>query len=143
MRFMIMVKSTADSEAGVMPSTETIAAMSRFNEELINAGVMLAGEGLHPSSKGAKVKYQGGRFTVTDGPFAETKELIAGFWIIDVKDKEEALAWVRKIPFEEGEEIEVRKVFETADFAGIASEEDMRKEQEWRAAANQKPITPS
>ena len=116
MRFMILVKANADSEAGVLPSTEELAEMGRYNEELVRAGVMLAGEGLHPSSKGARVRFDGSRRTVTDGPFAETKELLAGFWLIQVKSREEALEWVRRIPFREGE-VEVRQVFETADFA--------------------------
>jgi hypothetical protein len=123
MRFMVIVRATADSENDVMPSNEAIAAMGRFNEELIKAGVMLAGDGLMSSRHGAKVKYQGGRFQVTDGPFTETKELIAGYWILDVKDKDEALAWVQKIPFEEGEEIEVRKLFELSDFPDAATEQ--------------------
>jgi len=117
MRYMIIVKANKDSEAGVMPSNEIIEAMGRFNEELIDAGVMVAGEGLHPSSKGARVKFEKGGFTVTDGPFSEAKELIAGFWIIDVKSKDEAIEWVKKIPgFEEGEEIEIRKVGEASDW---------------------------
>jgi hypothetical protein len=117
MRYMIIVKSTPASEADEMPSTETIEAMGRFNDELIKAGVMLAGEGLRSTRFGSLVSYKGGNFTVTDGPFAETKEAIAGFWIIDVKDKAEALEWVKRIPFEEGETIELRKVFEASDWA--------------------------
>jgi len=115
--------------------------MGRFNEELINAGIMLAGEGLQASSKGAKIKFHGGKTTVADGPFAESKELIAGFWIIQVKSLEEALAWFRRAPMEEGDELEVRQVFDVADFpSDSVSEEHLRKEQEWRDA-NQKPIT--
>src|SRR5690242_6252509 len=118
MRFMVMVKAFAESEAGVLPSQELLAAMTRYNEELVKAGVMLAGEGLHPSSKGARVKFSGTRRTVTDGPFTETKELIAGFWLIQVKSKEEAIEWVKRCPNPTGEEseIEIRQVFEPDDF---------------------------
>lgn len=117
MRFMIIVHATKDSEAGMMPSPEIIDAMGRFNEQLIDAGVLLAVEGLQASSKGARVKFQKrGEFTVTDGPFAETKELIAGFWIVDVRSKDEVIEWVKKIPFEESGEIEIRKVFEVSDW---------------------------
>ena len=112
MRFMIIVKSTPDSEAGVMPGPEVFEAMAKFNQELIDAGVLLAGDGLHPSKEGARVTNNGGKLTVVDGPFAETKELIAGFWIISAKDKEEALSWVKRIPFDEGETVELRRVFE-------------------------------
>jgi hypothetical protein len=141
MRFMMIVKANEDSEAGVMPSPESIAAMGRYNEELIKAGILLGAEGLQSSAKGARVRSEGGKLTVKDGPFSETKELIAGFWIIDVKDRDEALAWVRRIPFEDGQEIELRKVFEASDFpADSVSEEHLRKEQEWRAE-NQRPIT--
>lgn len=117
MRFMIIVKATPDSEADVMPSTAAMEAMGRFNDELIKAGVLLAAEGLRSTRFGSQVSYKDGRFTVTDGPFAESKEAIAGFWIIDVKDKAEALEWVKRIPFDEGETIEVRKIFEAADWA--------------------------
>ena len=120
MRFMIIVKATADSEAGVMPSNELIEAMGRFNEKLINAGVLVTAEGLQASSKGTRVKYSKGRHTVTDGPFAEAKELIAGFWIVDVKSKDEAIEWARRMPNPYGEgaegEIEVRQLFELDDF---------------------------
>jgi hypothetical protein len=134
MKFMILVKATADSEAGKMPSNETIAAMGQFNEQLVNAGVLIAGEGLQESRKGARVRYSNGRFAVTDGPFAETKELLAGFWIIDVRSKEEAIEWVKKIPFEDGEEIEIRKVWEASDWeAGGADPELIRQEEELRA----------
>ena len=140
MRFMIIVKANADSEAGVMPTSEQIAAMGRFNEELISAGVLLAGEGLQSSAKGKRVALKGGKFEVKDGPFAETKELVAGFWIIDVKDEAEALAWVKRIPYDEGDEYELRKVFEASDFpADLVTEDALRKEQAWRDA-NQKPI---
>ena len=140
MRFMIIVKATADSEAGVMPSNELIEAMGKFNEKLINAGVLVTAEGLQASSKGTRVKYSKGRHTVTDGPFAEAKELIAGFWIVDVKSKDEAIEWVKQIPFEEGEEIEVRKVFEASDWeeAGLPTEV-FEKEEAWRKANEKKP----
>lgn len=118
MRFMVMVKATAESEAGQMPSEEMLAAMGKYNEELVNAGVLLAGEGLHPSSKGAKVRFSGTGRTVIDGPFTEAKELIAGFWLIDVKSMDEAIEWVKRCPNPmEGEsEIEIRRVFEADDF---------------------------
>jgi len=117
MRFMIIVKANAGSEAGVLPKSEDLAAMGRYNEELIAAGVLLAADGLHPSSTGVRVRKENGQIKLIDGPFAETKELIAGYWLINVKSKDEALAWVRKIPFEPGMEVEVRKVFEASDFA--------------------------
>ncbi len=135
MRFMIIVKADKNSEAGVLPSTELLAAMGKYNEELVKAGVMLAGEGLQPSSKGARVKFSGKKRTVIDGPFAETKELIAGFWLIQVKSKEEAIEWVKRCPNPmEGEtEIEIRQVFEAADF-GEAFTPELR-EQEKRLVA--------
>lgn len=119
MRFIVMVKATDQSEAGVMPTEHELAEMGKFNEELVKAGVMLAGEGLHPSSRGARVKFNGKRRTVVDGPFAETKELVAGFWIWQVKSLAEAIEWVKRCPnpFPEGEsEIEIRQVFEAEDF---------------------------
>ena len=116
MRFMILVKANADSEAGVLPSEQELAEMGRYNEELVRAGVLLAGEGLHPTSSGARVRFSGGERTVVDGPFTETEELLAGFWLIQVRSREEALEWVRRIPFQEGE-VEIRQVFEAADFA--------------------------
>jgi len=140
MRFMILVKATPDSEAGVMPEPGVFEAMANFNEQLINAGVLLAGEGLHPSKEGARVTSKGGKLTVVDGPFSETKELIAGFWIITASSKEEALEWVRRIPFEDGETIELRRVFEAADFGDALPPEIAEKEEAWRAA-NEKPIT--
>lgn len=140
MRFMIIVKANAASEAGVMPPPEMFEAMGRFNEELINAGVLLAAEGLHPSNKGARVTSEGGKLVVKDGPFAETKELVAGFWIISAKSQDEALEWVKRIPFEDGETIELRRVFEAADFAEVVPDEAIAKEQAWRDAT-QKPLT--
>lgn len=118
MKFMLIVKATPESEAGAMPSQELLTAMTAYNEELVKAGVLLAAEGLQPSSKGARVRFSGAKRTVIDGPFAETKELIAGFWVIDVKSKEEAIEWVKRCPNPmEGEsEIEIRQVFDTEDF---------------------------
>ena len=118
MRFMVMVKATQDSEAGVLPSEQLLAEMGKFNEELAKAGILLAGEGLHPSSKGARVRFFGNRRTVFDGPFAETKELIAGYWLWQVKSREEAIEWVKRCPNPmPGEsEIEIRQVFEAEDF---------------------------
>lgn len=115
MRFMVIVKANEDSEAGVMPTEKLLTDMGKFNQELADAGVMLAGEGLHPTSKGARVKFAGGKTTVIDGPFAETKELVAGFWLWQVKSKEEAIAWLKRAPFEETE-VEIRQVFEAEDF---------------------------
>jgi len=140
MRFMIIVKATPDSEAGVMPKPEAFEAMGKFNEELIAAGVLLAAEGLHPSSAGARVTFSDGKLSTTDGPFAETKELIAGFWLITAKSMDEALGWVKRIPFDDGETIELRRVFEAADFADVAPAEEIAKEEAWRAE-HQKPIT--
>lgn len=118
MRFMVMVKATQDSEAGVMPTEELLAAMGKYNEELAKAGIMLAGDGLHPSSKGARVKFSGKNRTVVDGPFAETKELVAGFWIWQVKSKQEAIDWVKRCPnpMPGDSEIEIRQLFEAEDF---------------------------
>src|SRR5947207_4496851 len=115
MRFMVIVKANKDSEAGVMPSEKMLTDMGKFNEELVKAGVMLAGEGLHASSKGARVKFSGGKTTVVDGPFAETKELVAGYWMWQVKSKEEAIEWLKRAPFEETE-VEIRQGFEAEDF---------------------------
>ena len=140
MRFMIIVKATPQSEAGLMPAPELFEAMGKFNDELIAAGVMLAGDGLYPSKDGARVTSNGGKLTVVDGPFAETKELIAGFWIISAKDKDEALSWVRKIPFDDMETVELRRVYESADFAGFVPDEMIEKEEAWRAA-NERPVT--
>jgi hypothetical protein len=135
MRFVVMVKATDLSEAGAMPSKALMEAMGKFNEELVNAGVMLAGEGLQPSSKGARVKYLGSKRTVVDGPFAETKELIAGFWIWQVKSLEEAIEWAKRCPnpFEEGEsEVEIRQVFEADDFGCELTPELREQEQRLR-----------
>src|SRR6187200_3022609 len=115
MRFMVIVKADKDTEAGVLPSKELLTEMGKFNEELAKAGVMLAGEGLQPSSKGSRVRFSGNKRTVVDGPFSETKELIAGFWLWQVKSKEEAIEWLKRAPFREGE-VELRQVFEAEDF---------------------------
>ena len=136
MRFMVIVKANADSEAGVMQSTEQLTAMGNYNEELVKAGVMLAGEGLHPSSRGARVRFDTeGRTTVVDGPFAETKELIAGFWIIQASSKEEAVEWVKRIPNVTGEEteIELRQVFDVEDFGAELTPELREQEERLRA----------
>lgn len=135
MRFMIIIKANKDSEAGVLPSEQLLTEMGKFNEELVQAGVMLAGEGLHPSSKGARVKFTGGKPTVIDGPFAETKELIAGFWIWQVNSLAEAIDWVKRIPnpdnAEEGE-IEIRQVFEASDFGDEFTPEAREQEERLR-----------
>jgi hypothetical protein len=128
MRFMVIVKANKDSEAGVMPTKELLTEMGKFNEELVKAGVMLAGEGLHPSSKGARVKFSGGNTTVIDGPFAETKELVAGYWIWQVKSKEEAIEWLKRAPFEDTE-VEIRQVFEAEDF-GAEFTPELREQEE-------------
>lgn len=138
MRFMIIVKGNRDSEAGVLPSREVFAEMGRFNEEMAKAGVMLAGEGLHPSSKGARISFSGAKRTVTDGPFAEAKELIAGFWLIEVTSKEEAMEWASRAPFQDGE-LEIRQVFEASDFpADVLPPEDAAREQALREELQKK-----
>jgi hypothetical protein len=133
MRFMILVKASEESEAGVLPSQELLAEMGKYNEELVKAGVMLAGEGLHPSSKGTRVKFSGDKRTVTDGPFAETKELLAGFWLWQVKSKEEAIEWLKRAPFDGGTEIEIRQVFEAEDFGDEFTPELREQEERLRA----------
>lgn len=135
MRFMIIVKASADSEAGRMPSTELLTAMGKYNEELVNAGVLLAGEGLHPSSRGARVRFHGGERTVVDGPFQETKELIAGFWLIQVKSMDEAIEWVKRAPMLDGDEIEIRRVFEAEDFGAELTPELREQEERLRERA--------
>jgi hypothetical protein len=130
MRFMMIVKASKESEAGVMPSEKVLADMAKYNEELVKAGVLLDGSGLKPSSKGARIKYSGSQRTVIDGPFAEAKELIAGFWVIQVKSREEAVEWAKRVPFEDGE-VELRAFFELEDFApGPAIEHHRRVEKE-------------
>jgi len=138
MRFMMLVKANPESEADVLPGPELLAAMGKYNEELINAGVMLAGDGLQSSSKGARVTFSGGKRTVTDGPFTEAKELIAGYWLIEAKSKEEAVEWASRVPFEDGE-IEIRQVFEAEDFGAAFTPELKKKEERLRAQAAKKP----
>jgi hypothetical protein len=131
MRFMVLVKATADSEAGVMPDEKLLGAMTRYNEELVKAGVMLAGEGLHPSSKGARVRFSGDKRSVIDGPFTETKELVAGYWLFQVKSLEECIEWVKRCPnpMLSESEIEIRQVFEASDF-GEALTPEIREREE-------------
>ena len=135
MRFMILVKADKQSEAGVLPDEKLLTDMGKYNEELAEAGVLLAGEGLHPSSKGARVKFSGGKRTVIDGPFAETKELIAGFWLIQVQSKAEAIAWVQRcpMPHDTETEIEIRQVFEAEDFGPTFTPELREQEERLRA----------
>jgi hypothetical protein len=125
MRFMMLVKASQDSEAGVLPSRELVAEMGKYNEELVKAGVLLTADGLQASSKGARIKFSKGQRTVTDGPFTEAKELIAGFWLIQVTSKEEAIEWASRVPFEDGE-VEIRQVFEAEDFGAELSEQEAR-----------------
>jgi hypothetical protein len=132
MKVMVLVKADKDSEAGVMPSTELLTDMGKFNEELVKAGVMLAGEGLHPSSKGVRVRFAGGKKTVIDGPFAETKELVAGFWMWKVGSMDEAIEWLKRSPFEETE-VEIRPVFEMEDFGAEFTPELREQEERLRA----------
>jgi hypothetical protein len=139
MRFMLIVKADKDTEAGVLPSPELLAEMGRFNEELAKAGVLLAGEGLQPSSKGARVKFSGKKRTVVDGPFSETKELVAGFWLIQAKSKEEAIEWVKRVPFNEGEAVvEIRQIFEAEDFGANLTPEVREQEERLRKQLAQK-----
>ena len=135
MRFMVIVKANKESEAGVLPSTEILAEMTKFNEELVKAGVMLAGEGLQASSKGARVRFSGNKRTVIDGPFAETKELIAGFWLWQVKSRAEAIEWVKRAPFGDGTELEIRQVFEPEDFGPALKPQYREQEKRLRAQA--------
>jgi hypothetical protein len=141
MRFMVMVKATKESEAGILPSEELLAAMGNYNEQLLKAGVLLAGEGLQASSKGARVRFSGDKRIVIDGPFAETKELVAGFWILQVKSKEEAIEWVKRCPnpFPGGEsEIEIRQIFEADDFGAEFTPELRAQEERLRATIDEK-----
>lgn len=133
MRFMCLVPAGNGSEEGVLPDQKTIEQMTKFNEEMVRAGVLLAGEGLHPTSKGARIKYLDGKTTVTDGPFTESKELVAGFWLIQVKSKDEAIAWMKRAPFGGGVEVEVRQVFDTEDFGDAVTPELKEKEARLRA----------
>jgi hypothetical protein len=132
MRFMVIVKADKKSEAGVLPTREELAEMGKFNDELVKAGVMLAGEGLHASSKGARVRFSAGKPTVTDGPFAETKELVAGFWLWQVKSKAEAIEWLKRAPFKDAE-LEIRQVFEAEDFGAEFTPELKQQEERQRA----------
>lgn len=136
MKFMVIVKATADSEAGVMPTTRQLAEMGRFNEELVKAGVLLAGEGLHPTSRGTRIVFDGDKRSVVDGPFAESKELIAGFWIIEVSSKQEAIEWMRRCPnpYNGGSgDIEIRQIFTAEDFGDALTPELREQEQHLRA----------
>jgi hypothetical protein len=133
MRFIVMVKATKDSEAGTLPTKQELSEMGTFNDQLVKAGVMLAGEGLHSSAKGTRIKFSGSKRTVVDGPFAETKELVAGFWIWQVRSRDEALEWAKRIPFQEGE-VEIRQVFEAEDFGEeftpeLRAQEERQREQ--------------
>ena len=133
MRFMVIVKADKDSEAGVMPTEQMLADMGNFNDELVKAGVMLAGEGLHPSSKGVRIRFSGAKRTVIDGPFAETKELIAGFWLIQVKSLDEAIEWIKRAPMGGDTELEIRQVFEADDFGAEFTPELREQEERQRA----------
>ena len=135
MRVMVIVKANEDSEAGIMPSEQILAEMGKYNEELVNAGLMLEGEGLHPSSKGKRVKFTGGNRIVTDGPFAETRELIAGYWIWKVKSMDEAVEWLKRAPFVEGNELEIRQIFEADDFGPELTPELRNLEERLRTKA--------
>jgi hypothetical protein len=137
MRFMIIMKANEKSEAGELPSEKLLTEMGKYNEELVKAGILLAGEGLHPSSKGVRVRFSGGKQTVLDGPFAETKELIAGFWLLQVKSREEAIEWVKRVPNPDHDtyEIEIRQVFEADDFGPALTPELREAEERLRAQA--------
>jgi hypothetical protein len=137
MRFMVLVKADQKSEAGVLPDRNLLAEMGKFNEELVKAGVMLAGEGLQPSSKGSRVQFSGGKRTVIDGPFAETKELVAGFWLWQVKSKDEAIEWLKRAPFQDAE-VEIRQVFEAEDFGAELTPELRAQEERLRAEMSAK-----
>ena len=138
MRCLVIVKANPESEAGIMPSTEILTAMGKYNEELVKAGVMLAGEGLHPSSKGKRVKFNGGKSVVTDGPFAETKELVAGFWLWQVRSMDEAIEWLKRSPFDGGTEIEVRPIFDPEDFGANLTPELREQEERLRKQVGEK-----
>jgi len=143
MRFMVIVKASQETEAGNMPSRELLTAMGKFNEEMAKAGVMLAGEGLHPTSKGARISYGRGKPTVTDGPFPGAKDLVAGFWLIQVKSRREAIDWASRAPFGEGAEVEIRQVFEASDFPPeLFSAEDAAREQALRDELQRKAAKP-
>jgi hypothetical protein len=133
MRFMVIVKASKESEAGALPSTDILAKMGKYNEELVKAGVMLAGEGLQPTSKGKRVRFSGAERTVIDGPFPETKELIAGFWLWQAPSMDDAVQWLKRAPFDGGTEVEIRQIFETADFGAEMTPELRRREEDLRA----------
>ncbi|HLY75132.1 MAG TPA: YciI family protein, partial [Planctomycetota bacterium] len=139
-RFMVLVKADKNSEAGIMPSREILTAMGKYNEELVKAGVMLGADGLHPSSKGARVKFEGSKRTVIDGPFAESKELIAGYWIWKVGSRQEAVDWLKRAPFDGGTEVELRQIFELEDFGAELTPElrEQEKRQMRRTEANKR-----
>ncbi len=138
MRFMVIVKANKDTEAGVMPTTEQLAAMGQFNEEMVKAGVMLAGEGLHPSAKGARIAYGKGEATVTEGPFAATGDLVCGFWMIEVGSRDEAIQWMKRAPFDPGSEIEIRQIFSAEDFGEALTPELREQEERLRKQAGSK-----
>ncbi|MDB5967793.1 MAG: YciI family protein [Hydrocarboniphaga sp.] len=138
MKFMVIVKADQDTEAGVMPSEELLTEMGKFNEELVKAGVLLAGEGLHPSSRGVRVRFSGKQRSVIAGPFAETKELVAGFWLIQTPSMDEAIEWIKRAPFDGGTEIEIRKLFEAEDFGAEFTPELREQEERLRAAVSEK-----
>jgi hypothetical protein len=138
MRFMVIVKANKDSEAGIMPSTEMLTAMGKFNEELVKAGMMQAGEGLQPSSKGARIRYTGKAPQVIDGPFAETKELVAGFWLLTARSRDDVVSWMKRAPFNPGDEIEIRQVFEAEDFGDAMTPELRDQENRLRAEAEKR-----
>lgn len=140
MRFMVLVKANEESEAGVLPSAEVLTEMGKYNEELVKAGVMLAGEGLHPSSRGVRVRFSGSERTVIDGPFPETKELLAGFWILQANSREEVIEWVKKAPMDGGTELEIRQIFEAEDFGDLVDKvpEVFEAEQRMREQIAQK-----
>jgi len=138
MRFMVLVPASKESEAGVMPSTELLTKMGKFNEEMIKAGVMLEGDGLQPSSKGARIKFTESKPVVIDGPFTESKELVAGYWIIQVKSKEEAIEWLKRAPFGDGTQLEIRQIFEAEDFGPELTPEMRERDQRLRAQSASK-----
>jgi hypothetical protein len=138
MRFMVIVKASKDSEAGVMPSTELLTAMGKFNEAMVKAGVMEAGEGLHPTSKGARIKYSRGQATAANGPFTQSGDLVCGFWLIKTKSLDEAIAWMKRAPFDNGDEIEIRQVFSAEDFGEALTPELREQEERLRAQAGKK-----
>ena len=138
MRFMVIVKANKDSEAGVMPSTETLTAMGKFNEELVKAGMMQAGEGLQPSSKGTRIRFTGKAPQVIDGPFAETKELVAGFWLLTARSRDDVISWMKRAPFNPGDESEIRQVFEAEDFGEAMTPELRDQENRLRAEAEKR-----